>query len=129
MLGYLDLRGKVVAADAMHTQRALSVQILEAGGDYLWLAKDNQPTLRQEIEALFTADRRTVVGGRVPMDLRCARTLDKAHGRLEVRQITVSSELKGYSDWPGLEQVFVLKRQRLDLKRGKEEHRDGLRPD
>lgn len=121
LLSYLDLRGKVVAADALHTQRALSVQILAAGGDYLWLAKDNQPTLRQQIEELFTADRRTVVGGRVPMDLRCARTLDKAHGRLEVRQITVSSELKGYSDWPGLEQVFVLKRQRLNLKRGKEE--------
>ncbi len=63
LLRCLDLRGKVVAADAMHTQRALSVQILEAGGDYLWLAKDNQPTLREEIEDLFKADRRTVEGG------------------------------------------------------------------
>lgn len=118
LLRCLDLRGKVVAADAMHTQRALSVQILEAGGDYLWLAKGNQPTLRQEIEDLFRADRQTVEGGRVPLDLRCARTRDKGHGRLEVRRITVSSELKGYSDWPGLEQVFVLERQRVDLKTG-----------
>jgi len=38
-----------------------------------------------------------------------------------VRQITVSSELKGYSDWPGLEQVFVLERQRVDLKSGEAE--------
>lgn len=121
LLGYLDLRGKVVAADAMHTQRALSVQILEAGGDYLWLAKANQPTLRQEIETLFTTDRQTVEGGRVVLDLRRARTLDKAHGRLEVRHISVSSELKGYSDWPGLEQVFALERRRLDCKSGKEE--------
>ncbi len=121
LLGYLDLRGKVVAADAMHTQRALSVQILKAGGDYLWLAKDNQPNLRAEIEALFSTDRRTVAGGQVPMDLRTARTLDKAHGRLEERQITVSSELKGYSDWPGLEQVFVVQRRRVDRKSGKEE--------
>jgi predicted transposase YbfD/YdcC len=134
LLAYLDLRGKVVAADAMHTQRSLSVQILEAGGDYLWLAKDNQPTLREEIEALFAVDRRTVEGGRVPLDLRRARTLDKAHGRLEKRQISVSSELKGYSDWPGLEQVFVLERRRVDRNSGKEERETvcgltSLRPD
>jgi predicted transposase YbfD/YdcC len=121
LLGYLDLRGKVVVADAMHTQRGLSIQILAGGGDYLWLAKDNQPALRQEIEELFTADMRTVEGGRVPMDLRQARTLDKGHGRLEERQITVSSELKGHSDWPGLEQVFCLERRRVDVGSGKEE--------
>ncbi len=38
-----------------------------------------------------------------------------------MRQITVSSELKGYSDWPGLEQVFVLERQRVELKSGEAE--------
>jgi hypothetical protein len=27
----------------MDTQRELSRQIVEAGGDYLWLVKDNQP--------------------------------------------------------------------------------------
>src|SRR3954466_12534552 len=52
----LDLRGKIVAADALHTQRALSVQILAAGGEYLWRVKDNQPTLRADIAELFTAD-------------------------------------------------------------------------
>lgn len=122
LLSHLDLRGKVVAGDAMHTQRALSVQILEGGGDYLWLAKDNQPSLQEDIEALFTLDRRTVEGGRVAMDLRSAGTRDKGHGRLDRRQISVSSELKGYSDWPGLEQVFVLQRQRVDLKSGEQEH-------
>jgi predicted transposase YbfD/YdcC len=121
LLRYLDLRGKVVAADAMHTQRCLSIQILQAQGDYLWLAKDNQPTLREDIAQLFTADRRTVVGGRVPDDFRTARTVDKGHGRLEIRQITVSSELKGYSDWPGLEQVFALERRRVEVRTGKEE--------
>ena len=68
LLQGLDLRGKVVAADAMHTQRQLSLQILEADGEYLWLVKDNQPTLRADIEQLFTADAGTVLGGRVPND-------------------------------------------------------------
>ena len=34
------------------------------------------------------------------------RTVEKGHGRLEERQIRVSSELAGYSSWPYLEQVF-----------------------
>jgi predicted transposase YbfD/YdcC len=121
LLKCLDLRGKVVTADAMHTQRSLSIQILKAGGDYLWFAKDNQPTLREDIEQVFASDDRTVLGGHVPNDFRKWRTVDKGHGRKESREITVSSELKGYSDWPGLEQVFKLDRRRLDIKTGKEE--------
>jgi predicted transposase YbfD/YdcC len=120
LLKCLDLRGKVVAGDAMQTQRALSLQILNAGGDYLWFVKDNQPTLRADIEELFTADDRTVEGGHVPNDFKTCRTVGKGHGRREVREITVSSELKGYSDWPGLEQVFMLDRLRLDITNGKE---------
>jgi len=121
LLKCLDLRGKVVAGDAMHTQRALSIQILEDGGDYLWFVKDNQPKLREDIEELFAADDHTVEGGHVPNDFRTYKTVDKGHGRLESREITVSSELKGYSDWPGLEQVFKLDRRRIDIKTGNEE--------
>jgi hypothetical protein len=39
LLQGIDLRGKIVAADAMHTQREFSARILEAGGEYLFLAK------------------------------------------------------------------------------------------
>lgn len=118
LLAGLDLRGKVVAADAMHTQRRLSSQILAAGGDYLWVAKENQPALRADIELVFTADTRTVLGGHVPQDFQTARTAEKGHGRRETRTITVSSELAGSSDWPGLAQVFRLERQRVTTKTG-----------
>jgi len=121
LLRCLDLRGKVVAGDALHTQRALSAQILDAGGDYLWVAKDNQPTLRADIEAVFTADDRTVAGGRIERDLRSARTVEKGHGRQETRVLTASDDLAGYSDWPGLAQVFRLERHRLHTKSGKHE--------
>jgi predicted transposase YbfD/YdcC len=115
----LDLRGKIVAADALHTQRALSAQILAAGGDYLWVVKANQPTLRADIAELFTADDRTVEGGHLPHDWRTARQVTKGHGRREVRRVTVSTELNGYSDWPGLEQVFRLERERIMSPSGK----------
>lgn len=41
-----------------------------------------------------------------------ARSFDKGHGRIERRRITSTTALKGYSDWPGLEQAFELERQR-----------------
>jgi predicted transposase YbfD/YdcC len=122
LLRCLDLRGKVVVGDALHTQRALSAQILAAGGDYLWTAKDNQPTLRADIEAVFTMDDRTVAGGRVPRDLRTARTHDKGHGRQETRTLTASTDLAGSCDWPGRAQVFRLERHRVQTKRGAAHH-------
>lgn len=121
LLRGLDLRGKVVAGDALHTQRRLSRQILDAGGEYLWVVKHNQPTLRADIELLFTADDRTVEGGHLPHDFRTARQVAKGHGRREARQLTASAELTGYCDWPGAAQVFRLERERLQLKSGKQE--------
>ena len=121
LLGGVDLRGKVVAGDALHTQRQLSRQILAAGGDYLWVVKNNQPTLRADVELLFTADDRTVEGGQLRHDFRTARQVDKGHGRREVRQLTTSAELTGYCDWPGLAQVFRLERERLHLTSGKQQ--------
>lgn len=41
VLGTLDLKGRIVCADAMFTQRDLSVQIVAQGGDYIWLVKGN----------------------------------------------------------------------------------------
>lgn len=126
LLRGLDLRGKVVAADALHTQREFSAQILAAGGDYLFLVKDNQPTLREEIELLFSGDDRTVEGGKVVHDFRTARRVNKGHGRREVRQITVSAELAGYTDWPGLAQVLRLDRERITKRKHERETVYGL---
>jgi predicted transposase YbfD/YdcC len=122
LLKCLDLRGRIVMGDAMQTQRALSAQILEADGDYIWVAKDNQPTLHQDIAEVFAPPTPTVLGGYVPTDFQTARTVTKGHGRRDTRQITVSSVLKNYSDWPGLDQVFQIERERRILKTGKTTH-------
>ena len=53
LLAQLDLQGTVVVGDAMQTQRTLSVQVVEGGGDYLWFVKENQPSLLADIEELF----------------------------------------------------------------------------
>lgn len=120
VLKCLDLRGKIITADAFLAQRELSLQIVQAGGDYVWIIKDNQPETRQEIERLFAPE--PVVKGFSPAshdDFCTAETVEKSHGRMEHRQITVSRALKGYLNWPGVEQVFKLKRRFERLKDGK----------
>lgn len=49
-----DLEGKIVLADALHTQVETAQQILyEQGGDYLMTVKANQPTLHKTLAHLF----------------------------------------------------------------------------
>jgi predicted transposase YbfD/YdcC len=123
----LDLRGVVVTGDAMQAQRQLSVQIVEAQGDYVWTAKDNQPEMREEIALLFQPQQSRPGWSAVPMDLRSATTWNKGHGRLEQRTITVSSLLAGYSDFPYLAQVFRLESwAQLPGGRSRHEIRYGL---
>jgi len=53
LLKSLDLAGMTVTADAMHTQTDLARYLVEdKGADYVFVAKNNQPTLREEIEAV-----------------------------------------------------------------------------
>jgi hypothetical protein len=52
----LDLDGRKVSLDALHTQTQTARQlVLEHGADYLLTVKDNQPTLRQNIENFVAA--------------------------------------------------------------------------
>jgi hypothetical protein len=52
----LDLKGRLVMLDALHTQTQTARQIvLEGGGDYLLTVKDNQLTLHQNIQKLLPA--------------------------------------------------------------------------
>jgi hypothetical protein len=41
-----------------------------------------------------------------------AEQTNKGHGRVERRTLVTTTALKGFSDWPGLEQAFILTRQR-----------------
>lgn len=115
LLRSLDLRGNVVMGDAMFTQRELSQRILRAGGDYIWLAKENQQHLQEAIAQLFAPVSRSPGWGVPPNDFQKAMSCDKGHGRLEERVLTCSTLLNDYLDWPGVAQVFQLQRHRTNL--------------
>lgn len=52
----LDLDGRRVSLDALHTQAQTARQlVLEAGADYLLTVKDNQPTLQKHIQQIVPA--------------------------------------------------------------------------
>jgi predicted transposase YbfD/YdcC len=106
----------------MFAQRELSLQVIRTGGNYIWMVKDNQSTLRQDIELLFQPEKTVKGFSQGTKDFRSAETVEKKHGRLERRTLTVSAELKGYLDWPGAEQVFKLERHFTRLVDGQVTH-------
>ena len=58
LIPLLDLRGRLVSLDALHTQdETARTIVLEAGGDFLLACKKNQPTLRANIETKVSAPR------------------------------------------------------------------------
>jgi len=54
LLGILPVKGKVVLGDAAFCQRDLAEKIVDAGGDYVLFAKENQPGLVIDIQAGFS---------------------------------------------------------------------------
>lgn len=53
LLKTIILKGRLISGDAMFCQRDICQQIVDSGGDYLCVVKDNQPALRAAIEAEF----------------------------------------------------------------------------
>jgi predicted transposase YbfD/YdcC len=104
MLEGLLLTGRIITADALHTQRSFAEAVLAAGGDYVLIAKENQPQLCDDIRTLFQEPEV------VKETLTQATTIDLGHGRIEVRRLIASSALVGYTPWPGLQQVFQIQR-------------------
>jgi predicted transposase YbfD/YdcC len=113
ILQHLVLDSRIVTMDALLTQRHVAQTIVDKGGDYVMIVKENQPRLRADIALVFTLP---PVGDRQDT----ARTVDLGHGRIEQRHLTTSMALVGYSDWPGLAQVFELGRHVLCQKTGEE---------
>ncbi len=102
----LLVKGRIISADALHTQHAFCLSVTRWEGDSVLIAKGNQPILRDDLQRFFTqppADCR---------DWRTARTVDQGHGRLEIRALVATTELNTFlaGQWAGVAQVFQLTR-------------------
>lgn len=55
-LKLVNISGKVLTGDAMHTQKRLSTQVLEGQGDFVFPVKENQEKLYKNIQSLFAPE-------------------------------------------------------------------------
>jgi len=106
----VEISQKIITGDALHTQKAISAQIINQGGDYVFPVKEKQLRLYQNIQQLFAPEYPKPGFGKIPTDFLTAQKVSKGHGRLETRIITTSEMLNPYSTWPGLAQAYRLER-------------------
>jgi predicted transposase YbfD/YdcC len=104
VLGQLDLHGKVVTADALHTVKATARLIHEGGGEFVFPVKENRRSLFDAIDVLPWKN--------VPI---AHAATDKGHGRITTRTIQVLPAPDGLP-FPHVSQVFLIERYVTDLQ-------------
>jgi len=126
LLRLLVIKGCLVTIDAMGCQTEIAEQIVEQGGDYLLAVKKNQKHLYEDIEHLFKHA--------VPENFHAegfdeARTVDKQHGRLEIRHCQCVSDsewldyLRSRHNWKKLCSVVKIWTERKIGRKKKRESR------
>jgi len=107
----------VLTGDALYADVDVCKAVRKAAGERersepIVIVKENQATTLRAITTLFAsrADAALRAASLPSLDMRVATTVEKGHGRLEVRQLVASCELNDYLDWPGLAQVLRIER-------------------
>lgn len=109
LLEAIELSGRDITADALHTQRKLATYLVdERQAHYYFSVKGNQPRLQADIELLF----------RNRGQAQFTQTTSGEHGRIETRRIWCTSALNAYLDFPHVGQVFLIERERIEKKTG-----------
>jgi predicted transposase YbfD/YdcC len=80
----LDVDGAVVVADALHCKPKSAKAVVDAKADYLFVVKDNQESLKADIELYIKNG-----------DVKSHSTKEKNGGRIETRTAYVSCDI----DW------------------------------
>ena len=112
LLDCLDIRGKTITADALLTQRELAKYLVkQRHAHYHFTAKGNQKRLLEDISFYFENVNRE------PDHTTCD---SPDHGRIETRNIWVTTELNEYLDFPHVGQAFMVERISYNKKSGKE---------
>lgn len=112
LLEMLDLRGATITIDAMGCQRRIVDTIVGRGANYVIAVKDNQPSLRAEIEAAFATSE--IANERLPPSGRY-ESLERAHGRVEQRcvlALDVAERLGERQTWTSLRSIVLVDSER-----------------
>ena len=115
LLADLYLKGSIVTIDAIGCQTEIAAQIIAQRADYVLALKTNQPKLHQDVVDWFAwaqeRDFRDV-------EHTYAQTVNKGHGRIEIRQCWVLSDpralevLGHHEGWRKLTSLVMVQRER-----------------
>jgi predicted transposase YbfD/YdcC len=119
LLEMLDLKGCVVTADALLTQKYIAEKVHERGGDYVLALKENHRHLFEDVRDYF-AWCHEQPGGLARLCTDEAASQEWGHGRREVRRCfclaTTPQEWPvALSQWKGLRCVVMIERERTIL--------------
>jgi predicted transposase YbfD/YdcC len=101
MIDALDIKGAMISADALNTQKEIASKIVDAEADYTLALKGNHKTLNEDVQLTFDTQL-------IPNENRQIET-EKGHGRVtewtyEVIDID-SKILPQASEWKGLKSI------------------------
>lgn len=121
LLKVLELAGCIVVVDAIGTQTKIAKTIIDQGADYILAVKENQGHLYEDIHDLFEDDWKYNFKG---APYRYAKTVNKDHGRIEIRQCWSISDpeylanIRDLDRWKGVTSlVMILSERQIGEKR------------
>ena len=104
MIELLNVEGCMIVADAMHCQKETAGTITKNKADYLLSVKDNQPTLKADIEEYVQDDS-------LRKDMDTIATLEQNRGRIERRTSFVCHDTDWLKEWAGLSCIGAIHTQ------------------
>lgn len=96
----LDISGAIIVADALHCQKKSAKKIIDEGGDYLFVVKDNEPTLKNDIELYVQNE-----------EMEESSRTEKNGGRIEKRTAYVTQEIEWLTNkekWQGIKTIGAI---------------------
>ena len=113
LLDMLEIAGCIVTVDAIHCQTETARTIIEKQADYVFPVKENQPRLLDSLQLLFDD----------PEEMQWVacdhdRTVDKGHGRIEIRECWTTSDteylhhIDTLAEWKGLRSIAMVQAER-----------------
>jgi predicted transposase YbfD/YdcC len=115
LLEALEVAGCTITIDAMGCHPEIAAKIVEREGNYALALKDNQGNLYEDVVRLFD-DLEDSQYQAYPFE--SARTVNKDHGRIEIRECWTISDpevlqhLRGFANWQNLATVSKIRAER-----------------
>ena len=113
ILSTLDVKGATITIDAIGCQEKIVEHLQEKKADYVLALKGNQGSMFEAVESHFAHD-----GLRGQSSYH--ETLDKGHGRLEIRRYWVTDDIRclaGLGSWSGLKSIVMVEAERTQREK------------